>query len=336
MKQTELYDKIEDFLKNQMSSDERQAFTSRMNRDAGLKEEIDLHRDLMTATGESEIFNFRKIMEKAAATTDIPESQAGSPRHNGPKPPWYRSIRFFLGIAATVLLMSFAGWYFFSQPIPETPIPGTNEVSTKPASDQDQNVNSNRENEKPPENSLPQANSTPVPPSPSKSKKKNPKVDSPPSSSDSKPEFIAYADRFVGFQDVTFRGGQSPENPEETALDKAKVAFIQGEYNQVISLLADYTPSENQQFVTTYIRANAYFYLGRYEEAAEELGRKEVTGSRRFRYTAEYNLLICRLLRLPAEREKFDEALNQILNNPSHSFLKQAREVRELVQKNGN
>ena len=103
MKEAELYEKIEDYIKKRLSKEEQLAFEREIAADSELADQVALHHDLIAATGEKEVAAFRKQMDAIIRDDDL----------NAPAPAGKRIVmrRSILAVAASVLLIaSFSFW----------------------------------------------------------------------------------------------------------------------------------------------------------------------------------------------------------------------------------
>lgn len=307
----EIYDKIEDYIKGRLSEENRKAFEAEMEADPGLAADVRLFRDLIRATGEEDVLAFRRQMEAAAEKTKAGGGSAG-----------FRFPRRWLWALVAVAALGLIAWLFLHQPGNEKQSPGsgkekidttTSALTPPPIAQEEQ---------------LEPGEIPPIAEEPDKTeadrKPRAPRIASPPELS----PYLALAEGAYQPYDASgTRKGPGGEPREASPLERAAEAFSDSLYRQAVELLQ--TPPEEERAEWLKLRANAYFELRQFENAAADF--EELSGSSRFyKGDADWNRLLCYLALWPEKQEEFEQLFNKIQKGP-HAFQGKARELKERL-----
>lgn len=113
----ELYEKIENYIKNRLSPDDRAAFESEIQANPELAAEVALHRAIIDAAGEKEMIAFRKMMEEVASDVSVDDldsqtdTQPLTPKASSSQTKIIR-LRWIMAVAASFLLIV---WFIWNQ-----------------------------------------------------------------------------------------------------------------------------------------------------------------------------------------------------------------------------
>lgn len=298
----EWFEQIEDYLKNRLGPEERQAFEAKIAADPALAEEVALHRDMMQGTPEKEVLNLRELMENAyeqwqaeqMQDTGKEETPAGWSFSLGGKIRWAAAAALLVAVAATV-------WWIQRKPAIEV-------VNQPPV------VSDTLKTVTPP----PKENiaDNPVPP-----------PDTPPAPKPEKPVYAAlvqsaYAE--TPFDAGTLMGEDIEEGPNP--IQKAVEAYHQGNYRETVKLLQP-LPEEGRTEALK-LRAHAYFKLKRYEQAAADF--EALSASLSYQNDAAWYLLLCHAARLPQTKTAY-EAQYAKVSAQGHPFRARAIRLNERL-----
>lgn len=95
----ELYNKIEDYLADTLSAEDKAAFEQALQEDSELAAEVSLHRQLQAALSDPQEIALRQSLQEIS--TDF----EGNPTSTTAKKPFYQSIWFYIGLIATLLII---------------------------------------------------------------------------------------------------------------------------------------------------------------------------------------------------------------------------------------
>lgn len=299
----EYYDKIEDYIKGRLPEAERKAFESEMASNPDLAEEVALHEEMMQASGEPEIADFRKMMEGILAETPQPRSSK-----------WNKKQWWFIGLSLFLAVVAIGTWKLSDRFPPAKPVP--------PAA---KSPEENTEPPVPPEVPIAKGKEgKPEPPKQKPGKRASPEdMDSP---------YVAIATNLYNQQPYEIRlRNIASSSQEETLLQKAEQAYRDSSYVEVIQLLAK--PVEGYASESFKLRAHTYFRTGQFARAAENF---QPLRTGRYKYDAEWYLLLCYLAQLPATKLQFDELAEQIIKVETHSFRVKTLNLLETLKANSD
>lgn len=311
MNQLELYEKIEGFLKGRLNEDERASFEKEIQADQTLAKEVALYKAIMKVPDEEKIKEFRTLVENVASQTLPTTSSSRSKiirlryRH------WWA-----LGVAAMALLV-FGIWLLLH--------PKTN-TSSEEFMVEIQDTSSIPEDVIPPQEQQLSEESHEKNADPDILPSRPQQRSSSPSPEPKSDNYLALAQESYTPYDVNVNRDVQESDPETEKLELAKKAFTEGDYQEVIAL--SNVVEEKQQFEFLKLRANAYFMLNQYKNAAIDF--QELTTNRYSKYDAEWNLLLCYLAQLPETRTTFDSLLVKLLNE-DHPFAQKAKNLQEKL-----
>jgi hypothetical protein len=121
----DLYEKIEQYLTDELSAEERTSFEQAMTEDRDLAAEVRLHQKMATVFEDPQVFQLRKELQQAGDSFQWPEEKKTSIKSN--------NIRYLYWVSAAAAIL--AGIIFlFLMPTEDTTDPLTNQVPP-PSSD---------------------------------------------------------------------------------------------------------------------------------------------------------------------------------------------------------
>lgn len=284
-----------------MAPEERFRFENEFKSNSDLKEDIDLLRQIITATAENEAGRFRNKLTHIYRADQKKISQA-------PRPLFRKWVLTLFG----VIILLFSGFFIrlvWKTKIPSTPQPMENQIPLIP---------DNREQQIHEPNPLPE---TPrhQPNAQATDKKKN-------GATGGNYRSLALSEyQPLGKRDIRHVN----KSEEKSNLEQARAAYGNKEWASVISLLA--LPDTAQLYESLKLRANAYFQVEDFENATVDF-QHEIFLKTPYQYDAEWNLLVCQLALLPESRNAFDGLMEKILSNKTHSFLRNAENLQKKLK----
>ncbi|MBK6620526.1 MAG: hypothetical protein IPG32_06495 [Saprospirales bacterium] len=310
------HEKIEDYVKGRLPEAERHAFEIEMAFNSELAAEVARYKDINPPGREQEMMAFRTMMEGI-----LGETPAQAPAPQGRKPWWFFGILLFLLVCA-IGIWQFSDLLFPVEPEPaETKIlnstPATRTALTvEPEPVEPEPVEPERAETEPVETETPQKQ-IPLPAEPTV-----------PPPAASLPNYRAMAMELYNRQsyEVSLRDIAEPSE-EETLLQKAEQAYRDSNFAEVIRLLAK--PVAGYTVESAKLRAHAYFNSGKYNMAAVDFHSLR---NSRYKYDAEWYMLLCYVSQLPETRAQFDALADQIIKVENHSFRKGTLELLEIIK----
>lgn len=311
----DIQEKIDAYVKNILSPEDRTAFERELEQDAGLQEQVRLARlDLHVANRIIEE-DIRQKMAKwtqedndgddANPPTGDPPPAGGS----GGKAPRYVLLAVALGVAAI-------GGFYLLGPGNDKPVELPVE---KPRQQPDEK----------PVGPVAQAPNEPETPPPS-----NPPGASRPAGpvQPAGPDVRALA--MAGFRYETGntlkRDGEEQASPK-TPLQQAAKAMDDGDAGMAVSLLADFPPTDPEYVSALYLLAQAYFKQQDFVKAEQTY--LEILASKKLSpVSIEWNLLMCYLAQYPRKRAERKALLTKILQTPRHPNYQQAVELSWILK----
>lgn len=309
MSEMKLFEQIEDYLKNRLSPEERQAFEAEMAANPAIAEAVALHRDMMNAVDDQEEelmrrapnkdeLDLRELMENAyeAFKDDNKEDELpDAPSHTGGKG------KFYWFAALALLLVAIGGWWMQRSPVvQEAKVPPVKTDTIQPIA-QSQNIPDTP------------AIAPKVPPA------TNPVIN--------KQDYAAVV-RDV-YAETPYAPGvlmnDSGDEPVENPLPNAIKAYSKNQFSEVVRLLQ--TVPEEGRTDALKLRAHAYFRQNRFDPAA--LDFEALTNSALYKKDAEWYLLLCHAARLP----KTETAYNTLLTKVAANGPKYEQRVQELKKR---
>lgn len=299
----ELYDKIEDYLKNQLSEAEKQAFEKDMQTNTALAEEVALHRDIINATNEPEIASFRQQMESILLEKPSPAKNTS-----------LHAIKIGGWLVAASILIALAIWVFrpevskIETPIVDTGIDTTNSQNNLAEEKPIQSIDSTKtEKLARPERTLPQQGKI---------------------QPENQTQYLALAETAYQPFDGGIRGTEYQDTATLSNLEKAEIYYSEARLQEVIHLLQN--PDQDQRTEALKLRAHTYFQLRQFNKSASDF--EELTKiSPLYQFDAEWNLLLSYLAQLPKTQAQFNILLNKITSDPNHPFAKKANELQRKI-----
>jgi len=284
MDNTNLHDKIDDYLDGLLSESERADMDAALAQDTALARDLELHRTEREALA---------LLSEDGARADFLSWTTEVNRPETPKPapvPWWRKPRWFPALALAVVGMAL--WFWLFRVPSEAPVPAR-PTSPEPAA--------------------------PLPPAAPKLEKPAPKqpVAEAPKPPNPKPEALPAGEFDAATKDVfaavteaeslfsapsdaasrTRSGGNEPdpESPFAKGVQVLKEAQSAADYRQAIELFAqvDSIKNKNLSLAASYLQGHALFRLKRYEEAANSFQRAFQPKSTMFYRDAKWKEALC-------------------------------------------
>jgi len=119
----EQYEKIESYLNDELSAEERKAFEAALAEDPALTREVELHRRLATVLGDEREWQFRQNLQSLRDSVPDDQLKDRKPSNNR------RAGGLLLGLLGLIVIASLLYWYATSdattasEPVPEAPAP---------------------------------------------------------------------------------------------------------------------------------------------------------------------------------------------------------------------
>ncbi len=313
MKEFELYEKIEDYLKNRLSPEERAAFEAEMNANPELAATVDLHRDLMAATGEKDVLDLRRQMEEIyreqsaeiVAGQEKPGATVKEMPQDGGMSVSFRRILMAAAAAVLVGIIAVTVWNTRQQ-LPEAPIAQPDTLPTIDPSPTTQEEDKVAE----------------LPPSPTKGNKKPHQPQFPTkkenTSSVSGTRYLAMAEEAYQKSSAEWAGTlkSGTDRGALSAEKQAEKKFAEQDYPAVVNLLS--TDSDTLSPVSTYLRGHANFRLENYAAAAADF--RKLLRDDGYAADAEWYLLLSLLAQKGAEDPEAKQLLKQIRKSDEHPY----------------
>ncbi|MBL7816126.1 MAG: hypothetical protein JNL70_14000 [Saprospiraceae bacterium] len=317
----ELYEKIETYLKGQLTPEQHKAFEIEIANDHKLAELVDMHRfewDAMEVIIEKDLRN-QMAQWKKEGTPSVKEEKK-STLHVVGEGTTIRRLYYTLVAAASVAVVAGAVWWLWFRNEPKQNIP------TPPIAVSTDTTNKTKE-----QNPSPQYT---VPPTEELVKKDTKKQAPLPPKVEEIDENIyrVYAleayeknETFTYEETRTSRGEQTENN----SLDIAGKAFDKKDYSKAINLLKN-TPATDENFVALEILAHSYFQTKNYKAALPIFQNLLILSGRKSREKSDWYLLLCYLANYKQHKTQFNSLTQNILSNKDHAFY---NDVLELSQK---
>jgi hypothetical protein len=315
MDKLDLFEKVEDYLRNRLPPEAHRAFEAEMAQNPELAEEVALHRTLMDATGEKDVMDLRELMERAYAQqfagkglekTDLGSSGGAVSPASGMTVSYRRIYQW--AAAASVLLVAAAGIWWATKENPaatvaSTPEPVINDTSTVPLPGQKPGIAGTGEAET--------AAPRPTQPDPQR-------------------RYMAMANDYYRSPEFSnIRKGEGVNTDSLPPLERAKRAFTDHRYQQVVLLLQQPDPAVLQQ--ATYLRGHAFFNLKNYGAAARDF-RTLMEQESMEADDATWYLLLSTLAQKGAKDSSFQMQLKKIMDDDGHPFHAKAKELNAALQ----
>ncbi|MCB0607342.1 MAG: hypothetical protein KDC85_21240 [Saprospiraceae bacterium] len=315
MRKDNYYNNIEDYILGRMPPDEIRRFEEQIRKNPGLNEDVNLYRDIITATGKKNQWEFRNKLDRIY---NQDQKKTGSRRVV-----FFRRLLILpalLAILAIILILIFK---------PQQEPLKTEQNNPVIKEQQDPNAHTDKEKKIAAEQDLPKIKDE---------QKHNSNLPVPETAKTIRQEGINYtALAYSQYRALNTQGVNKSPQEQRDNLGKAWQAFAKSKagnkpdttmLNQVISLLDP--PDSTNLFDCLKLRANAYFMTGNFEKAAQDFQSDIFTGTA-YQYNAEWNLLLCQLALLPKNRDAFDRQLGKIINRNTHAFRQDAALLKEKL-----
>lgn len=319
METIELYDKIEEYIKGRLKGKELEAFETLIVADDSLAEEISLHREIMNATGEKDIQDFRRLMEECYEITNNTEITKAMPI-------WNRALFWPISIAA-IFLIGLVSWNFFMK----------SHQNTGPGLVKDPSERDTFGTQRPPIETrggapgIDPETRTSTEMVDNSTDSGNEKVKNTKKSKDEEKEnvqnnYLALALKYYDpYVPLAVRKG---EEGEPDSLELAIKQFLAEEYDQALHLLVRLGSIDTIEYIK--LKAHIYFKNGRYQEAADEFNKFSGIFSL-YRYNAEWNLLQAYLAQGKPKEKETQKLLDKILRDKDHPFHAKAQQLNKQL-----
>lgn len=345
MRDFELFEKIEAYLKQELNPEEMKAFELEIANNPHLAEQLELHRlewDAMEVLIERDLRG--KMSQWLKDPADAPPSvQADVPQLSVVKSALYRRIFPVWAAAAGVLvLVSMALWIFY-RPQPHSPDmaktgtlvnPETTSQTPKVLPSPDQNGQLQHPTGEQNKNGA-LTQSTEKNRGPKKEISDKPlNKEKPKSSVDIQTDIASAQDAYQksdlpSYEDIADSRNASSET---NTLDEAGKAYDQKNFEKAITLLKN-TAVKDENFIALEILAHAYFQNKNYKAALPVFENLLNLSGRKSREKSEWYLLLCYLVNSPQHHKDFDILSQKILSNPQHFYFEATKSLRQQVMK---
>lgn len=322
--------RIQDYLNGEMPEAEQLSFEKSCAEDKSLADALALHQSVAQALKDKEALAFRHQLESRIAASRSSGDTSGGKRTSS-----QRNVLLLLFILA---VLTAAGLVFFGDkeqpPLPETIAEPEVAAPALP----------NDAGEKVPDPSTQIVDEETIPPNAQDASNAKKRIAAGSASGEKQAQAFgnpAYQQLALSEYRATtfvFRGINANKEPTDTAqqalllfaqANAAKDANEQENYlEQALEILNDNRVSKDQRLLLT--RAQAYFQLGQYAKAAADF--KALQSSFIYGANADWGLTLCYLAQLPAQAVAYQQALEEILADDSHSFYAKAVQLQERVE----
>jgi hypothetical protein len=311
MSDFEQYEKIELYLKKELTHDEMKAFENDIKNNPKLAEAVELHRlewDAMEVLIEADL---KKKMTEWHVPFEVAPSVFLEKNDKNDSPLSVSStsrnrLNWLLGIAASLTLLTVATVWYFNRPQPQKP-----EISkTEPTQKIDTpSVFSPKINEKTEDKIATE-----------KPQKQDTKKVEIPNIKDDK-NYLAYAyaayenEGAPTYEDMQVRGANN-----ENILDDAGKAYDKKDYKKAIDLLKN-TPVSDENFSALEILAHAEFQSKNHKTALPVFQNLLKLSGKKSKEKSEWYLLLCYLSDYKNHKTEFNVLSESILAQKEHAYF---------------
>jgi tetratricopeptide (TPR) repeat protein len=317
MSDFEQYEKIELYLKKELSPDEMKAFENDIKNNPKLAEAVELHRlewDAMEVLIEADLK--KKMTEwhvpfEATPSVFFEKKEQKSNLVNTNSTPRNR-LNWLMGIAASLTLLTVATVWYFNRPQPQKPEISTIEPTQKIDTP---SVFLPKTNEKT-EDKI----AVEKPP-----KQYNKKVETPNLEDDK--NYLAYAyaayenEGAPTYEDMQVRGGNN-----ENALDEAGKVYDKKDYKRAIDLLKN-TPATDENFSALEILGHAYFQSKNHKAALPVFQNLLKLSGKKSKEKSEWYLLLCYLSDYKNHNNEYKLLSESILAQKEHAYFEVTKKL---------
>jgi hypothetical protein len=324
MSDFEQYEKIELYLKKELTPDEMTAFENDIKNDSKLAEAVELHRlewDAMEVLIEADLKKKMTEWNVPFEVTPQPKGLAGSvfsPKNdeksnlvNTNSVPRNR-LNWLMGIAASLTLLTVATVWYFNRPQLQKPEISTIEPSQKIDTP---SVFSPKMKGKTEDNKIVE-----------QSQKQDIKKVETPTIKDDK-NYPAYAyEAYENEGAPTYEDMQMRGTNNENTLDEAGKAYDKKDYKKVIDLLKNLTATD-ENFAALEILAHAYFQSKNAKSALPIFQNLLKLSGKKSKEKSEWYLLLCYLSDYKNHKTKFESLSESILSQKEHAYFEGAKKL---------
>ena len=345
MKDFNLYERIEAYLKGELSAEAAKIFAAEIAANADLQQQVALHRleeQAMEVVVENDLRGKMATWKSQKSVLDTPsvkETQTGSRNTFFAPMTAVRGgnfTRYAWAAAASVTILAAAMIWFWDRPVRPTenqatkseqpqnqsvsPVDTTEEIlfgsGIRPDSTTSETVEKKKKGEK--EIPLTPPTSKTVPPNTNEFDGKTRTVAE---------EAYAHSDR-PSYEDATASRGTNSTNN----LDAAGKAYDRKQYATAIEMLKN-TPVSDENFAAIDILAHAYFQSKNYKAAVPAFQNLLKLSGRRSQEKSEWYLLLAYLANGKAYQSQFEALAKKITGNKEHEYSESARSLLSELSK---
>lgn len=310
----QVQDKVEAYVKNRLSPEEKAAFEQELAQDPVLRAAVAEARLALEVANLLIREETRGWIDKWSDNDDWPELQQPAPA--APRPPLF-SAQFYrwMAVAAALLLAPAAYWFFSNQE--NTANLAFSEKKNESAQNPDR-----------PQVTTQDSSARIIPPA-----KKQDNPAQPTRRADAR--LIAMAEN--GFQyrnaEVFLRGNQSgrPATTQD-ALSRATEALRNKQWRLAVQIAEAVPVSDPQYADARLLLGQVFFQQKQYAAATQSIQQAIQTGKVPVDQ-ANWNLLMTLLAQYGARKQEADKLLQSILNDPENPFFEDARMLFEAMKK---
>jgi hypothetical protein len=331
MEERELFDRIESYLKKELSPQEVIIFEKEIVDNPELAQAVALQRlewDAMEVIIENDLRqNMSKWDNPISATPSPKESLRTVSKHKmginetSPKGLSRSQLYWLSGTAASLLIATFATvWYFNKPQVPTTEIVKTEstiKMDTPSVSTPSQAI----ENEK---NTIIVGKDKQIPQNELQNR-----------NFEAEKAYLAYAESAYFKSDLPqFEDMQASRGEAKDAnnVDDAGKAYDKKDFKKAIDLLKN-TPAKDEYFMALEILAHAYFQTKNYPSALPVFKNLLKLSGKKSHDKSEWYLLLCYLTDFKMYQAEFKALENKILSNKEHDYYTQTMELHERLNK---
>ena len=322
MSDFEQYEKIELYLKKELSPDEMTAFENDIKNDSKLAEAVELHRlewDAMEVLIEADLkkkmtewhvpFEVTPSVFSEKNDENINSLKASSTSRN--------RLNWLMGIAASLTLLTIATVWYFNRPQPQK-----SDISkTEPTQKIDTpSVFLPKMKGKTEDNKIVEQ--------PQKQDTK--KVETPTTKDDKNYPAYAYEayenEGAPTYEDMQMRGTNN-----ENTLDEAGKAYDKKDYKKVIDLLKN-TPTTDENFAALEILAHAHFQSKNTKTALPIFQNLLKMSGKKSKEKSEWYLLLCYLNDYKNHKTDFKNLSDSILAQKEHAYFEETKKLMSKIK----
>jgi hypothetical protein len=322
MSDFEQYEKIELYLKKELTQDEMKAFENDIKNNPKLAEAVELHRlewDAMEVLIEADL---KKKMTEWHVPFEVTPSVFSEKNDKNDSPLSVSStsrnrLNWLMGIAASLTLLTVATVWYFNRPQPQKP-----EISTIEPT---QKIDT-------PSVFLPKTNEkTEDKIAVEKPQKQDTKKVEIPNIKDDK-NYLAYAyeayenEGAPTYEDMQVRGGNN-----ENILDDAGKAYDKKDYKRAIDLLKN-TPIADENFSALEILAHAEFQSKNHKAALPVFQNLLKLSGKKSKEKSEWYLLLCYLSDFKNHKNEYKLLSESILAQKEHAYFEETKKLMSKIK----